>query len=647
MVTGLRRSLAIAGLAWLSFAGAADAVGGPSDLSIDEIDPATYPAISFEVGGPGGLDGTGLDPSAITVSENGAVVEATVTRVETANLEVLLVLDTSGSMRGLPLVAAKDATAKFLNVLPAEVRVGVVGFGAKPELLAPPTTDRFSLALALDGLQAEGDTALYDAVAFAVDQFSDQAEDKAIVLLSDGGDTASLLDLETAVQSAAFGGRISVVSLVTDTTNNEALTRIAEAGGGTVSAVSDPNALGELYRATASALTNRFVVAYESAAHDETTIAVEMVTSESTLTATRTVAFPAAPVASTTTVTVPPTTVTVPATAPATTPAPLVTRAAAVDPGAARLRLALGAGAAFLALFIVVVIAMPRDRASRQVRRNLGVRLGHDVDASSHSPKERLVGTADKLVERAGRGAALARALDAAGYTLSAGEFVSVVSVVALFIAVLGLLAGGPLLAILAVVLTVIVSRAIVKWRAERRRAAFVDLLPDTLQVLTSTLRTGYGLLQALDTVTSQAQEPMQTELRRVLLDQRVGRDLVESMHDLGARMQSKDFGWVAGAIEINRDVGGDLATILDHVAATVRERRRLARQVQTLSAEGRVSAYVLLGLPPVVGVLLSLANPDYLDSLMEPVGIAMLVGSGGLMAIGWMWMRRLIRVEY
>jgi tight adherence protein B len=132
-----------------------------------------------------------------------------------------------------------------------------------------------------------------------------------------------------------------------------------------------------------------------------------------------------------------------------------------------------------------------------------------------------------------------------------------------------------------------------------------------------------------------------------VLLEVRVGRDPGDSLRALADRMGSDDFDWVVGAIDINRDVGGDLAMILDNVAETIRERQRLQRQVKTLSAEGRLSGYVLTALPLVLALAMAVINPGYLAELGSGVGPVLVVGGAVLLVIGWIWIRRLSRLTF
>lgn len=643
--------LAVAALGTGTPGVAADASPAPEQesLLIETADVSAYPQVTLELVGPAGIDGSGFLADAFTVTEAGSTVAATVERIETADLEVLLVIDTSGSMRGEPLEAAKRAAGEFLAVLPADVRAGVVGFGPQAVLLAPPSTDRAALGAAVDDLVANGDTALYDAVVFSVDQFTEAAEERAVVVLSDGGDTASFLDLAAATEAAGSGVRLSVVSLVTETTNAEALEQIAAAGDGSVSAVTDPAGLADLFRRSATALVNRYRVTYTSTGAGEVPIAVTLATAFETLSAVTTVVLPAPPPT-----TAPPTTRAAPVTAaatmptaPPTTPAPRLYETPEIDPNRARLRLAMGAGAVFVALFAVVLLAMPRDRESRRARANLAMRGAHSHESALVHARDRLTSTTDHLIERTGQANAVARALDAAGLTISPSEYVALTFAVAVFAALAGTLLGGPLVGVGAVLLVALLARVLVRWLADQRREKFLEQLPDTLQVLTSTLRSGYGLIQALDSVAGQAEQPTRAELKRIMLEHRVGRDLVVTMQALAERMRSKDMEWVASALEINRDVGGDLAEILDNVAATIRERRRLARQVRSLSAEGRISAYVLLGLPVAVGGLMAVLNPEYVAAFGEPVGVLLLAGCAVFMTVGWFWMRRLVKVEF
>ena len=183
--------------------------------------------------------------------------------------------------------------------------------------------------------------------------------------------------------------------------------------------------------------------------------------------------------------------------------------------------------------------------------------------------------------------------------------------------------------------------------RADRRRARFTEQLSDTLQLLSGTLRAGYGLMQAVDAVAKEGESPTGEEFRRVVVETRLGRDLTECLQALADRMGGEDIAWVVQAVDINREVGGDLAEVLDTVAATIRERAQIRRQVKALSAEGRLSAYVLVALPVFLIGVMSLTNRSYVGELTHGTGLVLATGGAALLAVGAAWLRRLCRLVY
>jgi tight adherence protein B len=176
-----------------------------------------------------------------------------------------------------------------------------------------------------------------------------------------------------------------------------------------------------------------------------------------------------------------------------------------------------------------------------------------------------------------------------------------------------------------------------------KRQAAFADQLPDVLQLVTTALRSGYGITHAVESVAEEAEEPARSEFAHVLLQVRLGRDLSDSMRDLAERMESKDLDWVVSAIDINRETGGNLSEILATVSTTIRERGRVARQVRTLTAEGRLSARILSALPLLMLVWQWRVNPDNFALLTQGAGLIALVFAGILMVLGTLWIRKIV----
>jgi len=208
-------------------------------------------------------------------------------------------------------------------------------------------------------------------------------------------------------------------------------------------------------------------------------------------------------------------------------------------------------------------------------------------------------------------------------------------------------IAGNPLAALIGVVVVALVPPTILSYLANRRRKQFESLLPDTLQLLASTLRAGYSRMQGVEAVSQEVSEPMGRELRRVVTEARLGRPLEEALDGIASRMQSGDFAWATMAIRIQREVGGNLAELLVTVADTMTERERLRRDVNALTAEGKISAIVLGLLPIALGFFIYTLNPEYMDPLFDTgIGKALMGGAVLLAFFGFWWMKKTIEID-
>ncbi len=180
-----------------------------------------------------------------------------------------------------------------------------------------------------------------------------------------------------------------------------------------------------------------------------------------------------------------------------------------------------------------------------------------------------------------------------------------------------------------------------------RRRAAFSDQLPDVLQLISSSLKAGFSLSQALGSVVHEDSQPAAAEFSRALAEARVGVDLEVALEGVANRMDSGDLRWTVMAIRIQREVGGNLAEVLGTTVGTMRERAYLHRHVRALSAEGRLSAYILIALPILAGGWLLVSDRTYMCPLYTTgFGLLMLVGAAVLFVIGTAWMRVVVKVE-
>lgn len=626
------------------------AVAADEDLGISEVDISAAPEVTVEFSAAFGLTGGALSLDQIEVLENGVPITAALEQVPASGLEVVLIIDTSGSMKeGNAIGAAKDAAAAFLSSLPPEVPVGVVAFADAPSLVSPLTTDRALLFATIAGLSATGETAMYDAIQFAQTLFSGTTEDRQFVVLSDGGDTVSASTLEEAV-SVATQIRTNVIELVSSESNQVALEQLSGAANGSLSLATDPAALDGLFRQVADSLISRYRLSFASAASGEVTYTLRVTTPAGTAEATATAVLPtiATTIAPTTTVLA----------SPPSTAAELVVPTTVVEVAnsgdtsdlSTKMWLYIGAGSIFVSLLLLALLAIPAQRRRRRVGAGI---LGADqpvrTSENTTSPGGiggRITALAESALDRGDRRRGLSAALEAAAINLRPGEFLVLAVAIGIVFALVLFSFMGPFGFVIGVISAPLLGRMIVESRAESRRRAFAEQLPDLLQMMVSSLRSGYGLPQALDAVANQVADPARAEMQRVLLEVRIGRDPTEAMQSMADRMKSRDFEWVVAAIHINREVGGELAVILENVAETVRERQQLARQVRTLTAEGRLSAYVLTALPLLLAVLMVLINPEYFEPFRQAPGPFLVVLGVAMLIAGWLWMRKLIKAQ-
>jgi tight adherence protein B len=298
-------------------------------------------------------------------------------------------------------------------------------------------------------------------------------------------------------------------------------------------------------------------------------------------------------------------------------------------------RLWVGALGIFVGLFLLGLLLFPRERVSK-------ARLGIDKPRTVSDMGKRTMSAVDEALARHGKREQLATALAVADIAVKPAEFVAMVAVVAVVAGLVGLLIGGPVIALLVAAGIGLVARLYVRRTKAKRQTAFADQLPEVLQLVTTALRSGYGITQSLESVAEEAEEPARTEFAHVLVEARLGRDLSDAMRSLAQRMESKDLEWVVSAIDINRETGGNLSEILNTVSTTIRERRRMARHVRTLTAEGRLSARILTALPLTMVLWQWRVNPDNFALLLHGAGLVALVLAGILMAIGAAWVHKI-----
>ncbi|MFE4078427.1 type II secretion system F family protein [Paenarthrobacter sp. YIM B13468] len=304
---------------------------------------------------------------------------------------------------------------------------------------------------------------------------------------------------------------------------------------------------------------------------------------------------------------------------------------------------AVGLCVAALALVIVVVLK-PRNGAIPIERR----RVGSVPDESALGRvSQTAVAAVDSALGRSG-GPFNREILYRAGVKQAPADFTVLVAVATLVVGTLGTLLVNLFIGIVLALATPFAAKLFLVLKTEKRRSRFETQLTDTIQMLIGGLRVGHSIMRSLEAAAREAQSPTSEELGRIVNEVRIGKDPRQALDDCAARMDSEDFRWIGQAMQINREVGGDLAEVLEQVAGTIRERSEIKGHVRALSAEGKMSALILMAMPVAVGIFMSAINPGYMKTFVtHPVGIAMLIASVVLFIIGGFWMSRTVKIKF
>jgi tight adherence protein B len=326
-----------------------------------------------------------------------------------------------------------------------------------------------------------------------------------------------------------------------------------------------------------------------------------------------------------------------------------------VEPSQIVVGVLVGAVAFLLAWFLLGTAARQKQDREREARMRAVIHPGQQpvaVGAKSASQGGWIPDTVTKFgtrfAESRGFSERLDAELEAAGVSLRSGEFVVASAVAALGFGVIGAaLLRSWLLALIVAGIGLAFPTVLLRQALTRRADRLREQLPDVLTIMASSLRAGHSFLQSLDTTAKEIAQPAAAEFQRVVAEIRLGRPVEDALESLAERVGSSDFKWAVLAVNIQREVGGNLAEILDTVADTLRERATLRRQIKVLTAEGRLSAWVLGALPIGIALYLYATNPNYIGKLFESTyGIIMVVGGVVLMVAGIFWMRKIVDID-
>jgi tight adherence protein B len=621
------RALALVAVATLVVA--APAAASAPALTIKTINVSAWPKVAVTVQTPD----PGVTPQ-LTVTENGQAASG-VRQAQGPQSAVALVVDTSHSMQGQKLTDAIAAATSFATGDQSSDTLGVYAFGAKPYLSValPATSAAAATGLAALAADSNPGTAIYGGIQMASQALSTQsAGRRAIVLVTDGSsenDSATFAQAVAAAKSAHVS--IYAVSIASSAAGKSALQALAHDTGGEFLSATDGPALVAAYRQISAALGSTFTFTYHSLVPKGSAIRLE-------------VGVPGLQSARST------------ATAPGTlapssgSSSPLISM-----PTTAVGRAGVAIGAAFLVLLGALLllsfrpgVAVGKRIAAYTEPKRKAIEMP-GVDPTKISMLSQLFAATEKIAGSFNYWKRTTRRLEQADLPLRTAEIVYIQMASALLLGVIGRFALGlsSLLELIPLLLGLAIPALFVRFMAKRRLNAFEGQLPETLITMAASLKAGHAFNSALASVVKEGADPTSKELGRVAQEIQLGMTSEAALEAMAQRMNSTNFGFVVMAVNIQRTVGGSLAEILDMVADTVRQRQQFSRKVKALTAQGRMSAYVLLAMPFLMGLAIFALNPAYMSILFtSAAGKVMIAGSLVMMGIGSMIIRKIVSFE-
>jgi tight adherence protein B len=620
--------IAVAGAALAALVAPAATLGqGTGSVRLQEAPGSGFPDRAYLVGLP---ETRPLSVDNLTVTENeGPVVALGVRPPGGTASGAILLIDASNSMEGAPIEGAMAAARAFLAERKEDLPVSVVVFGPEDNVLADFTTNSKDLAEAVSEppALAEG-THIYDALTKVSELAKDEGlERTTVVLLSDGtdvGSAATRADALAALDEANV--RVISVGLKSGQYDPATLRAVAQRTGGTYVESTTPGALKSIFEEIGQRLSSEYEITYRSVLPPEREAQVKVVVS-------------GLPAATTTYIT------------PALDFEPRGTFERSwsdeviVSP--------------FLMVFIVVaVLALigfavmtALEARKRSLRRRMAMYVTVPSEDESRARRAEVAALlADKAQKSIGRNArwqAFERDVEIGGFTISPLALLFWTIVAGIVASLAAAIILESLWGLLVGLAAPVVTRFLVTRKVKKVRSNFDEQLPDNLDVLAGAMRTGHSVMGALSVMVESADEPSKSEFRRVLQDEQLGVPLDDALMVMSQRMESYDAEQVAMVMRLQREAGGNTAEVLDRVAETIRGRMELRRLVQVLTAQARISRWILTSLPIFLLLILSFTGGDYLDPLLNTTLGRVFLGVGVfLVFIGSMWIKKIAEMD-
>jgi tight adherence protein B len=611
--------------AFLAVIAAALAVPGAAGagLRLHRVDTGAYPRIAVTVVAPVASD------SAPTLTQNGRPVVGLKASNLASSKSVVVVIDRSRSMKGQKLADAAAAARAFVQAKAASDRIAVVVIGSHAVQMTAFSSSTIDAddALRTLTLDPKGGTALNDGLLLSAQMLSNEASRaRVVVLLTDGQDVSSKASRAEAIAAARDAGAVVYpIGIGDDDSTAAPLREMANDTGGTFRSAATSSALSAVYSSIAGELKRTWRLEYVTAARPGDKLHLR-------------VALPPEGAVATD--------ITLPG--------------SGQSPGGGG-QLPAVFYSPFGGLVLTLVVALLVLTACAFVFASakgswVKSRLAPHVEGGPRKSRKREKG--ERLAALAGLFSAteqafghrrvwhaLHRKLERADLPLRTVEFVYIMLGSGFALGLLAAVSGRSSLEILAALgLGAALPYGWVAFKAKQRMNAFENQLPDLLVTLAASLKAGHSFKQGIQTVVDEGLEPASKELGRVITDTRLGRPMDDALADTAERIGSKNFGFVITAVTIQRQVGGSLAGLFDMVADTVRQRQQFARKIKGLTAMGRASAYVLIGLPFFIAFALTVVNPTYMHPLYHtPTGHTLIMVGLGMMAFGSLILKKLV----
>ena len=579
-----------------------------------------------------------LDPSTVQVLEDGRPVsDLTVVPSggQARQFGIVLLIDASNSMRGKPIAAAMAAARTFAMQRSGEEQLAVIAFNGTENVLLKFTNDGAVIdkALARPPALALG-THIYDGVMAGLQQLtSAHIRAGSIVVLSDGTDTGSNAT-EAAAAAAARRAHVRVftVGLQSDQFDSVALERLAHDANGQYSLATSAKQLQEIYAALGARFAREYLISYRSTAGAGEQVGV----------AVRVKGLPGLALSG--------------------YQAPSLSGKTSA-PGAQGYHEAWwhkvwtsSLTMIFVAFIVASLVALAimalmgsrrRGTVSKRMAEFVSIPKTPEDERPAAMLTDRVEEGTERLLSRTQWWGRFLDELELAGITWSPRRIV-LFAFIGTFIVIwfLYLVTGSPLVALLGLAIPFAV-RAFIRRKVARKRQLFAEQLPDNLQVLASALRAGHSFIGALSVVVEDAPEPSRSEFRRVIADEQLGVSLEDALHVVVERMESRELEQVALVAAVQRNSGGNTAEVLDRVTETIRERFELRRTVRTLTAQGRLSRWVVSLLPVFLLVVITLLNPSYMHTLYSSgAGKIALVFATAMVISGSLVIKRIVNIK-